>query len=413
MKKVLYCILITTILFSSCSANPSKTLDETKKHSENTVNTSDEMRGVWIAFYELDFTDKSENAFRENIKVMFQNIADIGLNAVFVHVRSHSDAYYKSEIFPFSKFIAGEQGKDIGYDPLEIMIKLAHEKNLEFHAWLNPFRILADSTDLSRLSNDNPAKKFLTSGDKNSSRYVSPAEGGLYYNPAETAVQKLIIDGVREIIDNYDVDGIHIDDYFYPTTDVSFDKETYEIYKKNANTAVLSFDDFRRVSINKFISSLYRTIKQKDVNIQFGISPACNMHNNYNMLFADVKTWVQNDGFVDYITPQCYFGFEYDFDYKGQNFGFENLLKDWSGLVTNDNIKLYMGLGPYRAGEEMKLNSQISDEWVKNSDITARQIEFSRKNEKYKGFTLFSYSSLFTEAGEKERDNVKDLLNKK
>ncbi|MBO4504865.1 MAG: family 10 glycosylhydrolase, partial [Lachnospiraceae bacterium] len=204
------------------------------------ADTEREFRAVWIAYYDFGVSHYSNAAdFTTYVNEMFDNAVALGMNAVVVHVRPFSDAMYKSSYFPWSSYASGKQGVDPGYDPLAIMVEEAHARDLEIHAWLNPYRITAkytlteeekNATPLMQktllakrlLSKKNPARKWLSNKKTSDDRRVIAYQAQLYYNPAIAEVRKLIVNGVKEIVENYDVDGIHFDDYFYP----AFTKET-------------------------------------------------------------------------------------------------------------------------------------------------------------------------------------------
>ena len=190
-----------------------------------------EMKAVWLSYLDLkpmllDKNDKSvgKAQFTKNIQKAFDNIQQLGLNTVIAQVRPFSDALYESELFPWSYLATGEEGADPGFDPLAIMVEQAHQRGLQLHAWVNPYRVRTSATN-KQLSSKNPAVKLLKSGD--AIRY----NGAVTYDPASKKAQQLIVDGVREIVEKYDVDGIHFDDYFYPTTDAGFDSASYQAYK--------------------------------------------------------------------------------------------------------------------------------------------------------------------------------------
>lgn len=348
-----------------------------------------EVRGMWIAFFELYPMFDVGKDFKEEFAAALDKCAEYGINTVYVHVRSHCDAFYKSSLFPWSKYVNGVdgiQGRDPGFDPLEIMISLAHERGIEFHAWINPYRVLKDSTDLSQLSDDNPAKKWLTDDDESNDNFVTECKGGLYLNPAEPQVQRLIADGVREIVQNYDVDGIHFDDYFYPTTDESFDEAQYAAYRASVNSNPLPLGDWRRANVNAMVSTVYNAVKSIKSDCIFGISPMASIKNNYNTVFADVKAWLDL-GIVDYIMPQLYFGFEYPDD-KSK---FDNLLSEWDALFAEREQNLYIGLGSYRVGSTDSNHA----EWSERDDVLSRQIALLRSDGISDGFVLYSYTTFF------------------
>ena len=254
MKRVritgyIWALLAIMLFITSVCANVNVYADtetEVESNTDNTQQTDDstdtetqkEFRAVWIAYYDYkDITEKDKESFTKAIGEMFDNVVDMGMNAVVVHVRPFGDAMYKSKYYPWSFYAAGQQGVSPGYDPLKIMVKEAHDRGLEIHAWLNPYRVTSTwngGTDVTTLSKKNQARKWLTNKSTKDDRYVLSYGGALYYNPSVSAVRKLIVNGVKEIVKNYDVDGIHFDDYFYPDLDkgyeTNFDAPEYEKY---------------------------------------------------------------------------------------------------------------------------------------------------------------------------------------
>lgn len=327
------------------------------------------------------FKGISEGGFRGKAENMFRDIAEKGFKHVFVQVRPSGDALYKSEFFPWSKYISWEQGVSPGYDPLEIFLSVAHSHGLKLHAWINPYRISGTSSDMENLSQDNPARKMYER--KRSDIYFST--NGIYYNPASLNVQKLILDGVRELVTNYDLDGIHIDDFFYPTTDEEIDKNEFAEYKKNKGTSSLS--EWRREQVNAFVSGMYSAVKNKDKNIIVSISPCADVEENQNIHFADVEKWCKDEGFCDWIIPQIYYGF------RNEYMPFEKTLDRWCDIVTNENVKLIIGLASYKCGEEDLYAGKGKDEWLTKDNILSEQLKSLRKKE-CDGFSLFSYNSI-------------------
>ena len=211
---------------SSAPESSESSSSETEALPENTYSSSGETRAVWISFleYQSILQGKTKSQFTSNIKTMFKNLAGDGFNTVFVHVRSHSDAMYDSDIFPWSVYCTGTEGNAPSFDPLEIMVEEAHFAGLKIEAWINPYRVKG-SSDTSKIAKSSPAYKWLDTGK------VVVLNSGIFYNPADEDVIELIVSGVEEVVRNYDVDGIHFDDYFYPTTEESFDRAYYSEYK--------------------------------------------------------------------------------------------------------------------------------------------------------------------------------------
>ena len=404
LKRIICTALILLCVIMPCGCGG------TDNDERNTA--ADELRGVWISVFDIDYKNGDEQSFIRSFDSMMQNVRNIGCNAVFVHVRSHGDACYPSKLFPWSAYITGMQGESPGFDPLEIMIKLAHNHSLKFHAWINPFRVSSNG-DISKLCDDNYAKKCLKSKDLSVSRQVKKAAGGIYYNPSNKAVRGHIIDGVTELVKNYDVDGVHIDDYFYPTTAADFDSEDYADYKKTTEQP-LTLADFRRECVDETVSSIYSAVKAANKNIVFGISPQASVYYNYNSCYADVAKWCKSGGYTDYIAPQIYFGFDDErTDQNGMAFKFDGCAKYWNKLC-GDKCKLYFGLGMYRSGEKIEGAGGGENEWCENDDIITRQVDYSRKLSNFGGFILFSYSSFTQNAiAKSETANLTQFLSER
>lgn len=381
-KKIFLSILII-ICLSGCSLIPNNT-DNSSKQTE----AEQYVKAVWITYYELSgFTqDSTEQEFKKKINKAFKQLKAKGFNRVTVQVRPYADAFYKSSVFPVSAYCFKEQGADMLFDPLEIMTSSAHKYNLSIEAWINPYRV-SRKNDFSDLSKDNKALEWK--GTEN----VIVCDSGIYFNPASEAVTALIDEGVKEIAQNYDVDAICFDDYFYPTSDESLDKASYNAYKESGGEKQLS--DWRRDNVSNMVKSVYSTIKSVNENIIFGISPASNVDNNYNSLYADVEKWCQESGYVDYICPQIYFGFQ------NENQPFMKTAKSWAQMA---DCTLYVGLPLYKAEKEDEFaGNDGKREFINNNNIIARQVIYLSKISKVKGYYVFSYSSL------KDNDETKNL----
>jgi len=387
---------------SSQASSGEKSSQSTGK--SHAVAPSDEVRAVWIIYMELQsmLNGKTKSQFRSNIGAAFDNIADLGLNTVFVHVRSHSDAFYDSDIFPWSAYCTGTEGEDPGYDPLEIMVEEAHDRGLSIEAWVNPYRVKSTS-DTSKICKSSPAYDWL-----DTDKVVVLSGNGIFYNPADEDVIELIVEGVKEIVQNYDVDGVHFDDYFYPTTNASFDEDYYDDYVDDGGTMGLAA--WRRDNVNRMIKRVYKAIKSVDSGCRFGISPAGNMNNNYDSLYCDVYTWVQNKGYIDYICPQIYFGFQ------NGSMPYLDVLETFDEMISVSSVELISGLAAYKIGKKDTYAGDGAKEWTKSTDILARQVEAARDASHYGGFSIYSYTALFAPASEvkpsvtAERGNLEDVL---
>ena len=206
----------------------------------------------------------------------------------------------------------------------------------------------------------------------------------IYFNPASKAVQKRIVAGVREIVKNYPVDGIHFDDYFYPDTDKKIDTKQYAVYCADGGN--LSLGDLRRSRVNDLIRAVYKAVKEENQSCTFGISPAAGIANDRDSLYADVKTWATQKGYCDYLCPQVYFGFLND------TLPFMKTVKDWRDLVTA--CDLYIGLPLYKCGKADAYAGRGKAEFQENKNMIFRQIQFIRQIPAVKGFYVFSYGYL-------------------
>lgn len=355
------------------------------KATADTPESDEEMRGVWVSYMELSMeneSSKTQKAFEDKFTEIVQKCRESGFNTLIVQVRPFCDALYKSSYFPWSHILTGTQGENPQYDALQIMCDICKENNLKIHAWINPYRVSSNETP-KKLSDNNPYIKNSEIGIK--------TDNGIFLDPSNETAQQLISDGVKEIAENYDVDGIQFDDYFYPTEDESFDKKQYEAYiEKYGKENSMSLDNWRMQNVNTLICKVYRTIKSVDSSVEFGISPQGNIGNN-DGLYADVKSWCTCKGFADYICPQIYFSLE------NPALTFEDCLNSWTSLDFGENVKLYVGLGGYKAG-----NGEYDEEtWLLSDSILADEYDILRNNKSVRGFMLYSYSCLEDDTAKK------------
>jgi uncharacterized lipoprotein YddW (UPF0748 family)/N-acetylmuramoyl-L-alanine amidase len=366
------------------------------------ISDIEDLRGVWIASVSnIDFPSKPGLSAEKQMKELdsiISNAEYMGLNAIFFQVRPTGDALYKSSIFPWSAYLTGEQGKanDKDFDPLKYIIEQAHKKGIQIHAWINPLRLsmgTASNPDKSIdvLSKDNPAKKIPDA-------VVTTASGKLYLDPGNPEAIKLITDGVAEIVKNYDVDGIHFDDYFYPSKTEAKNNEdfndaaTFEKYKGTFDNK----DDWRRNNIDTLVKKTYDTVKSIKPEVQFGISPFAIWSNKdrnkegsdtrggistYYDYYADSKKWVKEQ-YVDYIAPQIYWNIGFSVaDYQV-------LLDWWKNVCSGTNVKLYVGHAAYKINDTTQAN-----EWLDPLQIP-KQIAMNRESKAVSGSIFYGYSKL-------------------
>lgn len=373
-QRIFSIVLVFTLLFSCAGA----------------VQTAqDGMRGVWVStIYNIDYPSAqglSADALKSEADTILDNIAAMGLNTVFLQVRPSADAIYPSEIFPWSRYISGTVGQapDSDFDVLAYWVDGAHNRGLQLHAWLNPYRITKDGqSEWDALPESSPAKQHP--------EWVVEYEENYYFNPGLPAVQQLVVDGAAEIVKNYDVDGIHLDDYFYPGTDFD-DAATFARYGDDFN----DIGDWRRDNVNTLIAALDETLHEINPALSFGVSPAgiwdnktdnpkgseTNGRSSYREIYCDSVEWIKK-GTVDYICPQLYWSIGYEIA------DFEVLVDWWQQVVSTSDVALYIGIGAYRAAE-----AQPGDVWYGTEELQ-RQLTLLDDSIDIQGEVFFSYSSL-------------------
>ncbi|MCB9547099.1 MAG: family 10 glycosylhydrolase [Myxococcales bacterium] len=298
-----------------------------------------ELRGVWIAtVFNINFPSRaglSVEAQRAELAHLLDVAADAHLNTVFFQVRAEGDAFYRSDLEPASRFLTGRQGMDPGWDPLAEAIEGAHDRGLELHAWLNPYRAAAS------MGLDHPpthmARRFPA--------HAHPYDTGVWMDPGAPEVQAHTVAVIRDLVTRYDLDGVHFDDYFYPYPDgTPFpDDATWADYQ--AGGGALARDDWRRDNVNRLVAAVAAAIRDVDPDVRFGISPFGIYRpgipagivglDQYGSIFADPVHWLQA-GDVDYLAPQLYWnGTRPQQDY-------ETLLRWWTSLVA-DGRQIYVG----------------------------------------------------------------------
>lgn len=336
----------------------------------------EEMRAVYVATaYNLDFPSRaglSKKELQKELDAIVSGALSCGMNTIVFQVRPASDALYRSDIFPISRYLAVSENGAMALDALGYLIEKAHAAGIKVHAWVNPFRVRSASESDAVLSSNNPAKK--------NPALTITVSGAVYYNPALLAVQDLVVDGVREIVDGYDVDGILFDDYFYPENITTEDAREYAAYQKAGGS--LSLGDWRRGNINTLIERVYRAVKSERSDCLFGVAPRGVWRNAeddpsgsntrggaaYDMVYCDALAWVKG-GYIDYLSPQIY----WSFDHKSAPFG--TLADWWNEALRGSGVKLCVSLAPYAlSGGEIE-----------------SQKAYLKKLSAYGGFALYRY----------------------
>ena len=335
----------------------------------------EDVYAVWIPVMQYAdwMTGHTEDEFRETVNEAFTNCTELGLNTVFLHVRAYQDAYYDSELFPKGAYLTGN------YDPLAVMVQEAHNAGLSVHAWVNPLRGQTPE-GLARTDSRFRLRQWYEDDAKNGTFLVNT--GGRYWlNPAYSEVRQLCADGVAEILEQYDVEGIHIDDYFYPTQDAAFDAEAFAASQES------DLGQFRRDNCTALVKLLYDTVKSHDPDCIFSISPQGNRRINYEELYADTGLWAGTPGYCDWILPQLYYGF------ANETCPFAETLAAWE--KTADCVKLIPGLAPYKIGETDKWAGSGAEEWRTDPEVLSSETAMLLEEELVSGVAYYSYASLF------------------
>ncbi|MBS6507619.1 MAG: family 10 glycosylhydrolase [Paraclostridium bifermentans] len=384
MKKYLISFLIGLSLFMITGVNSSA--------------QTDEMSAAWVStVYNLDWpSSNSKNnpqMQKQELINMLDNLKETGINTIVLQVRPKADALYKSSINPWSDVLTGTAGKDPGYDPLKFAVEEAHKRNMEIHAWFNPYRVTTSGTDFNKLAANSPARLHP--------EWVISYNNKLYYDPGLPEVRKHIVDTVNEVVSNYNVDGIHFDDYFYPDSNFT-DNQTYNKYGNGMEKG-----DWRRSNVNNLLKDVKTSIKSIKPNVKFGVSPSGIWRNkssdptgsdtrgseSYSTQYADTRYWIKNN-LIDYVTPQLYWPIGYSVaDYS-------KLVSWWANEVSGSNVNLYIGQGIYKQG---------TGDWV-GQDIAGQiiqQVNLNRQYSNIKGSMYFSAKDIMS--NKKLQEDLKTL----
>lgn len=415
MKRIFYCLIFflclvfVAVLFCQNSVdifydNFSQSSDFSgQDESSSTVEKPTEMRACWFSYLEwqLLLKNKNEKQFSETVRGIFNNLHKCGINTIMLHLRAFGDAFYESTTSPVSKYFSGNVDEGLQFDPLKIIIDIAREHNISIHGWINPLRTMSDE-DFSKISNNYTIKKWYLSKNK-SDYYMKDSTGKNILIPTNPEVRQFILEVVGEILSKYSLDGIHIDDYFYPSKVDELQENDIAYYKKIKPDC--DINSWRRNGTSNLVREMCCKCHEANFNVKFGVSPQANLKNNYNSMFIDVKLWLSESGYIDYIMPQIYFGFENSFH------PFDKTIDEWNNLIKND-VELYVGLAVYKVGIENDQHAGLgAKEWKNNTDILRRQEECCRKYKKYRGYCLYSYQSIFQQDGSLNLKSKQEIEN--
>jgi uncharacterized lipoprotein YddW (UPF0748 family) len=345
------------------------------------------LKGAWVStIFNLDWPSAgsygNQEVQQQEYIQLLDELQDMGMNTVFVQVRPSADAFYPSQIVPWSKFLQGEQGLAPEYDPLAFMIDETHKRGMKFHAWFNPFRASTDT------KTDNLASNHVAVAHPD---WIVNSGGKMYINPGVPDARMHIIAAIMEVVKLYDVDGIHLDDYFYPSSGTFDDQQAYASYNAKGFTDI---DAWRRDNINQFVQQLGKSIHAVKPKVEFGISPFGVWRNKaddssgsdttasitaYDSMHADVRTWIRQ-GWIDYVIPQIYWSLTFS------PARYDKLVDWWANEVRGSNVDLYIGHSPYKLGTK-------EAGWSSAQEII-NQLKYNKNFVEVKGDVFFSAKDL-------------------
>lgn len=418
MRRILLCVMGTMMLVVLClfampkATEPERNVlgdftDETTVSSDERdgeeeqvvieylyhANNYENIKAMWLsqfdlsAVYTVNHQQRAAYEYRTLLCRILDRVVETGINTVIVQVRPYMDSMYPSEYYPMSKYVVGEYGTEAAYDPFAILLEEAHIRALSVHAWINPLRgMLTD--EISRIDDRYPVKQFYHDPAKRGTVLVEH-DGRWYLNPAYEEARALIVNGAREILQRYDVDGLHMDDYFYPSgCGENFDEKAYLTYIKSKER--ISLQSFRRNQVNALVRELYAMVKETNDTVQFGISPGGNMNTNYHHLGADVYTWCSEEGYIDYICPQVYWGMEHE------TYDFVSVCKTFDEMIQVDSIRLVIGMTVSKAKSRYDQYAGTGQwEWRDRQDILYRCLLHTQTLKHCVGVSYFCYQYFY------------------
>ena len=290
----------------------------------------------------------TEAAYRDAVHQELTWLCENGFTDVFVQVRSNGDAYYRSRVYPR----AASWSQD--FDPLQVFLEENRQVGLQVHAWINPYRCQT-AGQMLKIPDTYPTRMWA----QEQAEPIVQVSGRWYLNPADAHAQALICTGAQELLDGYDIAGLHIDDYFYPTTEPELDAAAFAASRSEDLTA------WRTEQVNTLVAALYAQAHAADRI--FSISPRGDPAASAQLLYADPETWCSQSGYCDWILPQLYYGFD------NETCGFAEMLALWQGMVQTDGVRLIPGICTYKVGQADDWAGTGRMEWLTEQEIPARQ----------------------------------------
>jgi len=349
-------------------------------------------RAFWVSnVMNIDLpTTENANKYREAVIKMLDTAVEFNMTAIFFQVRTTMDAFYESKLNPYSRFLTGQEGKKPPFNVMDFVIKETKKRNLEFHAWCNPYRV--------SMGHKGSVEAYYETCDdlnfakQNQDLTLVDTNGQIILNPAKDKVKQFIIDSMVELARNFPVDGIHFDDYFYPYAGLKEGFDDQADFNQRADQSQ-TLGDFRRNHVTDVIKGVYKVLKNARPNLRFGVSPfgiwknkvndplgsnteeACSQ--SFDNQYADTYTWVK-EGYMDYVVPQIY----WEFGHKIAPHA--DILRWWVDLCKDSKVDLYIGHATYRLGQTGEFE---------NPNEIVNQVKFANQFETVKGNVFFTYKT--------------------
>lgn len=325
---------------------------------------------AWLPYllYDTLFSAQDEYLCRNTVHDYLLRAKKLGINTIFAHAYAFGEAYYVSDLLPPAQ-------RNCTFDPFALLSEECRSLNLSLHAWLNPLR-LQTPAQMERWKGEELAARWYQDPEQRANNMIL-WENRWYFNPSEEAVRDLICRSAAELLNRYPIDGIHIDDYFYPTMDAAFDAHAF------AESGATDLSQWRREQVSLLVAQLYETVHNVARDAVFSISPQGSIPNNINKLFADVTLWCSTAGYCDWMIPQLYYGFQ------NESMPFSEILAQWSALPRVNSVQLLAGLATYKVGTVDTYAGSGSNEWQTDVEIPARETTAVLTDDAFSGVAYY------------------------
>lgn len=415
----MFVIFTLSILTVNLSAQTQPWSPYSKYIPNETPVEKRQLRGTWIStVVNLDWPSKETRDIKKDseriqkskdeLVEILDKAVEMNMNSVFFQVSPEGDAFFKSSVVPWSRYLTGIFGKDPGFDPLAFAIEEAHKRNLELHAWFNPYRVTVDTSEATKASLNVEKSVY-----KEHPEWIKTSMSRFVVDPGIPEAREWVMNRVMEVVDNYDVDGVHFDDYFY------YESRKWELgdegtFSKYNNGRFSNLGDFRRNNTYVLVKELSKKITEAKSWVKFGISPAGVWGNksdhpggsntkssftNYDESFADTKKWVEEE-LIDYIAPQIYFS------YANPRASYGEVASWWSEVVKGKKVHLYIGQAFYKINDD-------TDSYFKGEKAVpelSRQLKFNIAKPEVMGTIMFRVKNFNDEGKRQASDALRNNL---